>query len=164
MDGRPECSVEGCRRPREYRAKGYCRGHYSRWLRTGDAGPAEIRPLERKQCSLDGCERPHRARGYCIGHYERVRKYGTPGPVELRARRATPPLAPRAAGALSAAEIQEALRSWAEQRRLADEARAQAMASAADWVRAGVEHGVPIAHLAEWVGVSRQTIYDILAR
>lgn len=27
--------------------------------------------IERRVCSIEGCERPHKARGWCPGHYSR---------------------------------------------------------------------------------------------
>ena len=33
------CDIKGCNK--KYKASGYCNMHHSRWLRTGDAGPAE---------------------------------------------------------------------------------------------------------------------------
>lgn len=35
------CAVDGC--SRRHHAQSYCRQHYQRWARTGEAGPAEIR-------------------------------------------------------------------------------------------------------------------------
>lgn len=44
---RPDvCSVDGCDRPCTQDA--YCGGHYQRWRRTGDPGPAQLRAYRRK--------------------------------------------------------------------------------------------------------------------
>lgn len=44
---RPDlCTVPDCGRPCTQDA--YCAGHYQRWRRTGDPGPAELRAYRRK--------------------------------------------------------------------------------------------------------------------
>lgn len=45
----------------------------------------------------------------------------------------------------------------------AETLRAQAMAELAIWVRAGKEQGLPIAEIARLAGLTRQTVYTILA-
>jgi hypothetical protein len=40
------CAVEGCGRP--VGTGDYCHGHYARWRRTGDPGPAAVRPYRRR--------------------------------------------------------------------------------------------------------------------
>lgn len=40
------CTVEGCER--DVGTGDYCTGHYQRWRRTGDPGPATVRAYHRK--------------------------------------------------------------------------------------------------------------------
>lgn len=72
---RGACAVEGCERSSATR-RGWCRGHYDRWSRTGDVGPAEIRRWEPiaagTTCQLPGCTREVVTRGWCNRHYKRV--------------------------------------------------------------------------------------------
>jgi hypothetical protein len=35
-------------------------------------------PLNKKRCSIDGCDRPHEAGGYCATHYQRFKRHGDP--------------------------------------------------------------------------------------
>jgi len=60
-------------------------------------------------------------------------------------------------------EVREGLESLAHLRRAAEVERAEAMAGIADWLRVGQEHGVPIAHMADWAGLTRQTVYTLLS-
>lgn len=64
-----------------------CRTHYMRWYTTGETGSGEIRGYARRECSVEGCARPHRSGGYCTGHYDRMRWTGDPGPVDFEPRR-----------------------------------------------------------------------------
>jgi hypothetical protein len=41
--------------------------------------------------------------------------------------------------------------------------RAEATTAMAEWLRVGQAHAVPISHMAEWAGVTRQTVYDMIA-
>lgn len=59
-------------------------------------------------------------------------------------------------------EVREGLESLARVRREAEQERAEAMAGIADWLRIGQGHGVPIAHMADWAGLTRQTVYDLI--
>lgn len=70
--------MDGCDRP--VIARGWCKGHWQRWKRTGEPGPADFRTvrLDAVACSVDGCERPHEARGWCSTHYVRWRVHGDP--------------------------------------------------------------------------------------
>ena len=72
------CSVELC--DRKSSARGWCKMHYKRWMRTKD--PLAIRPgrPSRKEvgCNFDGCNNPHNAKGYCLTHYFRWKKYKDP--------------------------------------------------------------------------------------
>jgi hypothetical protein len=74
------CSVEGCPRTGKI-TYGYCQGHYKRWAKRGDPGPAEIgvrRAVRPGQtCAVDGCGRSDRIkRGWCETHYARWRATG----------------------------------------------------------------------------------------
>ena len=65
-----ECSVDGC--SRQAVSRGWCHGHYQRWIRLGDVMPD--RPLGRQvnfACSVDGCDRDAYARQLCRTHYRR---------------------------------------------------------------------------------------------
>jgi hypothetical protein len=71
------CAVPACAQPPT--ARGWCIGHYTRWLRTGDVRADE--PLqstaEPRACAVDGCSEPATARGWCQMHYQRWRRSGT---------------------------------------------------------------------------------------
>lgn len=63
------CSVTDCTKPAKCR--GWCVGHYTRWVRTGDTGPSELWDRKRKPCAVADCDRLARAYGYCEGHRSR---------------------------------------------------------------------------------------------
>jgi hypothetical protein len=42
-----KCSVDGCRRP--YKAKGYCKVHYSKWRKGGFPKPRQKQKKKRKK-------------------------------------------------------------------------------------------------------------------
>lgn len=76
------CSIDQC--DRVTTSRGWCRGHYSRWLRHGDplAGyrsPGSPIP----PCSVEGCVQPTAriVKGMCDMHYSRVKSTGDVGPV-----------------------------------------------------------------------------------
>lgn len=76
------CSVDGCSKPVDVR--GWCKAHYTRVLRTGDPGPAEIQHKNPgAQCSIGGCSKPVDARGWCMAHYTRWLRTGDVGSVEI---------------------------------------------------------------------------------
>ena len=71
------CAVPDC--ARDSKSRGWCHGHYQRWVRLGDV-QADI-PLGRRRndwCAVDGCERSAYARGLCSAHYRRVIAKGDP--------------------------------------------------------------------------------------
>ena len=75
--GWKECSIEGC--SRQAVSRGWCHGHYQRWVRLGDVMPD--RPLGRQvnfACSIDGCDRDAYARQLCKTHYRRWLASGDP--------------------------------------------------------------------------------------
>jgi hypothetical protein len=39
--------------------------------------------VERKACSVEGCQRPYSGKGYCLPHYARWRRNGDPGIAEV---------------------------------------------------------------------------------
>lgn len=75
------CTLPDCGKPHE--AKGYCKTHYQRWLRTGDPYPrcrtcgTVVSSSKRHycsddckpRCSVEGCESPQRKMGWCAAHY-----------------------------------------------------------------------------------------------
>lgn len=72
-ENRGTCGVEGCDDP--VHAQGYCRSHYMRMWRHGDAG--YVKPTKAaKGCSEPGCEAKHAARGLCFKHYHERRNRG----------------------------------------------------------------------------------------
>lgn len=72
-----KCSVRGCRL--EAVTKGYCRSHYARWWRTGDPGPAKIKPYAYgRGCAVKGCKGKHAGHGYCNTHMLRWQRFGDP--------------------------------------------------------------------------------------
>lgn len=69
------CSIDGCQK--KVYARGWCKGHYSRWLRVGD--PIEkIRIFIPEICSIDGCSNPVSAKGWCVSHYKCNYRNGDP--------------------------------------------------------------------------------------
>ena len=80
---RPGCSVDGCERTSRVTTDGgpMCDAHYKRILRTGKAGPAEIKRVreERGICSVDGCGNPDDGQNeLCKLHGTRMRRTGDP--------------------------------------------------------------------------------------
>ena len=72
-----ECSIDGC--SRQAVSRGWCHGHYQRWVRLGDVMPD--RPLGRQvnfACSIEGCDRDAYARQLCKTHYRRWLAKGDP--------------------------------------------------------------------------------------
>lgn len=74
-------------------SRGWCKKHYTKWLRYGDplAMPARgPRPGPLKPCAVEGCGEPHEAQGLCGTHYWRSR-HGVPleAPIQTKMRGAT---------------------------------------------------------------------------
>ena len=80
---RNPCGVDGC--DRDAVTRGWCHGHYQRWVRLGDVLPD--RPLRRQvnfACSVDGCPGDAVARQLCRTHYRRWLATGTHVGFSLR--------------------------------------------------------------------------------
>lgn len=76
------CAVDGCSRVAE--VDYLCKLHWSRRNKTGDVGPAGLKPrgLGVTVCSVDGCLNASPfTKGMCALHYHRVSNTGEPGPV-----------------------------------------------------------------------------------
>lgn len=75
------CSIEGCD-GRSY-TKGWCKKHYSRWRRHGDA--SYERPTH-ATCTVDGCDKKPRSKyaELCVMHYDRMRRNGNFDPPKPR--------------------------------------------------------------------------------
>lgn len=70
-----ECSVDVC--GRQAKRRGWCIAHYSRWVKTGHPGAAEIRAraqVHPSTCTADGCNTPYFAGGFCQMHYDGFRR------------------------------------------------------------------------------------------
>jgi hypothetical protein len=72
------CSVDECERA-SY-ARQLCSLHYSRLLRRGELGTAELTrtPQVGRLCSFEPCGRPANSKGFCPTHYHRFKRYGDP--------------------------------------------------------------------------------------
>lgn len=69
------CLVEGCER--NHHARGYCKTHYHRFIRTGSVHLLPGSPRPGRVCDVDGCGMPHKAHGLCAMHDYR-RTHGVP--------------------------------------------------------------------------------------
>jgi hypothetical protein len=71
------CALPACLQPAV--ARGWCSGHYTRWLRAGDVRASE--PLLSRPhldaCAVAGCTDPTYARDWCQMHYKRWRRHGS---------------------------------------------------------------------------------------
>jgi hypothetical protein len=75
------CAVEDCGRPA--RKRGWCSGHYQRWLATGDVrADVPLKVLTRHapglRCAVEDCEKPRTTRDWCTMHYSRWHQHGDP--------------------------------------------------------------------------------------
>lgn len=74
------CTVKGC--TRKLRARGYCDGHYLRWRRTGEPGPATFRVIDASRtCNVGECNRPYQSNGMCGAHYQQASQGKAPGAI-----------------------------------------------------------------------------------
>lgn len=73
------CSVEGC--GRRTMSRELCRTHYSRLLKIGSPGLADLEPVD-DSCDVDGCDRVKVAQNLCSMHYRRKNKTGYVGAAE----------------------------------------------------------------------------------
>ena len=71
---KPTCNIDGCDDP--VHGRGWCRSHYMRWWRHGDAEhPIAEHPAV---CSVEGCANARVCRGWCRKHYNRWQRHGDP--------------------------------------------------------------------------------------
>lgn len=71
------CSIDGC--DRTHKARSWCSGHYQRWKKYGDVGPADLSRLRPgAPCQVPDCEASSRSRGYCGVHRYRIKMHGDP--------------------------------------------------------------------------------------
>ena len=78
------CDVEGCYNT--HMARGYCRKHYNRYIKYGNA----LEPSKRrrtsdpvKTCNVDGCSNPSVCRNMCQKHYVRWKKDNLITPCQI---------------------------------------------------------------------------------
>lgn len=74
------CSIDGCGRTGRVHL-GWCVGHYTRFVRTGDVGGPEVAPVrvvipKGTSCAVADCGRPAHCRGWCKLHYTRWERHG----------------------------------------------------------------------------------------
>ncbi|MDQ1696617.1 MAG: hypothetical protein QOJ03_1970 [Frankiaceae bacterium] len=72
-----KCAISDC--SRQAVSRGWCHGHYQRWVRLGDVMPD--RPLGRQvnfECCVPRCDRDAYARQLCRTHYRRLLSKGDP--------------------------------------------------------------------------------------
>ena len=66
------CSVSWCENPAHTR--GWCKGHYKRWLMGGDMDAPFKHKNKGFPCSFPDCGSPANVRGLCNGHAEQVKR------------------------------------------------------------------------------------------
>lgn len=78
------CLAANCENP--VYCKDYCRGHYERLRRTGDAETRAIAPKGAwlgTICSVENCEKPVQTKHLCGKHYKRSWRHGDPTETKL---------------------------------------------------------------------------------
>lgn len=70
-----KCSIIGCNKDANG-ARGYCRKHYAKWQRHGDANYVR-KYAPPSTCSIEGCERKAHAKGLCSAHRMKLSRTGT---------------------------------------------------------------------------------------
>ena len=76
------CAVPGCERPAPVGVRTMCAAHHSRrhrgwpWERLVGQPIRTVGTIMRN-CSVEGCDRPHMAKGFCVGHCTRAKKGAT---------------------------------------------------------------------------------------
>lgn len=80
-----QCKVEGCKR--KHHGYGFCKMHYRRWIKSGEAGPvstlkAPNGSYTNSECSIEGCSKTPVGRGLCPMHHRRLLVNGDPGKAE----------------------------------------------------------------------------------
>jgi HNH endonuclease len=68
------CAVDEC--ATEAATRGWCRKHYTRWIRTGDPLGLRYVPMKGTACIVEGCEREGYAFDLCSLHYKRKKRTG----------------------------------------------------------------------------------------
>lgn len=81
------CAWETCERPANS-SRGYCTMHYQRWKHGRPMGDRD--PSIRRQCAVEGCEKPTRNLDWCDMHYRRWRNTGDPTRSRTDIKRETP--------------------------------------------------------------------------
>lgn len=97
------CRIDGC--DGVVVAREFCRKHYTRWKRTGDATNARPKLPNRAHvtCTVDGCDKPHVTKGLCEMHRWRVRYQGEAG--EATERQVGRPGAPKGPCVIDGCEL-----------------------------------------------------------
>lgn len=67
------CTIEGCNKL--HKARGFCKKHYTRWLRHKDPNKTLI-IFGQENCKVVECDRKHHAKGFCCRHWQQVYLHG----------------------------------------------------------------------------------------
>lgn len=69
------CTVDEC--DKKHNAKGYCKSHYDRYIKFGDAiAIPKHSSYHDNICSVDDCNEKYYGIGLCSRHYTRFKRYG----------------------------------------------------------------------------------------